>query len=199
MAFFGLPLWALHSPAQPLAQQPPGRGVGQSHPGQPLDDHRDALQGPHVGGEPVGQRARQQRPLDPLQLVIGDLGAAAGRAPVYAARPSRRLASGRHLGGRRPAVGRPQPGCGPGRRARRPVPDGPGGSRFLAARCRACCLGRLVDMARDASTPAAPPSPQAKESIEDIPELLVAGLLVLAIAILPGHAWDPMIATAASR
>jgi hypothetical protein len=35
--------------------------------------------------------------------------------------------------------------------------------------------------------------------LEDIPELAVAGLLVLAMATPAGHAWEPMIATAARR
>jgi hypothetical protein len=66
VAFLGLPRRALHAPAQPPAQQPPHRRVRQPHPSQALDHHRDAVQGPHIGSEPVGQRALQQRLLDSL-------------------------------------------------------------------------------------------------------------------------------------
>ena len=78
VAFSGPPLGPLHAPAQPLVQQPPHRPGRQAHPGQPLDDHGDAVQGPHVSGEPMGLGAFQQRPLDPLQGAVGDL----GRRPV---------------------------------------------------------------------------------------------------------------------
>ena len=45
------------------------------------------------------------------------------------------------------------------------------------------------------------PSPWAQltQFEEDIPELVVTGLVVLAIATPAGHAWEPMIATAARR
>ena len=86
VAFFGLALGALHAPAQPMSQQPPHRRVRQRHPGQALNHYGDAVQGPHIGGEPVGQRALQQRLLDRLQLVVGDLGAAAGRAAALQSR-----------------------------------------------------------------------------------------------------------------
>ena len=57
VAFLGLALGALHAPAQAPAQQPPHRWVGKRHSSQPLDDHGDAIQGPHVGREPMGERA----------------------------------------------------------------------------------------------------------------------------------------------
>jgi len=78
VAFFGLALRALHAPTQPLAQQPPHRRVGQLHAGQARDDHADALQGPHVGGEPMRLGALEQRLLDRRQLLVADLGAPAG-------------------------------------------------------------------------------------------------------------------------
>jgi hypothetical protein len=81
VAFFGLPLGPLHRPAQPTAQQPPGRRIRQRHPGEALDHQRDALQGPHVGREPVGERAFQQRLLDRLQRAVRHLGTSAGRSP----------------------------------------------------------------------------------------------------------------------
>jgi Transposase domain (DUF772) len=75
VAFFGLPRRALHAPAQAAAQQPPHRGVGQPHPGQSLDEDGDAVQGPYISGEPVGQRTLQQRLLDHRQWWTGTDGA----------------------------------------------------------------------------------------------------------------------------
>jgi hypothetical protein len=62
-----------------MAQQPPHRGIGQLDAGEALDDHGDPIQGPHSSGESVRQRALQQRLLDRLQPLIGDLGTPAGR------------------------------------------------------------------------------------------------------------------------
>jgi hypothetical protein len=50
------------------------------HPGQPLDDGGDALQGPQLADKPVGGGARQQRLLDLPELGIGDLRGRPGRA-----------------------------------------------------------------------------------------------------------------------
>jgi hypothetical protein len=79
VAFLGLPLGPLHAPAQPVAEQPPHRRVRQRHPGQALDHGGNALKGPDVSGEPMGERALQQRLLDRCQLVVADLGASTRR------------------------------------------------------------------------------------------------------------------------
>jgi hypothetical protein len=50
-----------------------------AHPGELGDDHRDSLQGPQVGIEPVGHRPSQQRLLDLSELSIRQLGIRTGR------------------------------------------------------------------------------------------------------------------------
>jgi hypothetical protein len=49
-------------------------------PGELGDHHRDPLQGPQVGVEPIGQSALEQGLLDPGQLGGRQLGVRAGRA-----------------------------------------------------------------------------------------------------------------------
>jgi hypothetical protein len=151
VAFLSLPLGPLHAPTQPPAQQPPHRRIRQRHPGQALDHGGNAVKGPDVGREPVRQCPLQQRLLDPLKGTVGDLGAAAGRPTG----PQRRFPVGLPAG--MPAAGalretsssratsaweRPwaNNSAARSRRAWRSI-------RSLAARCRACCLRRLVDMA----------------------------------------------------
>jgi hypothetical protein len=53
-----------------------------AHAGQLGDHHRDPLQGPQVGVEPVGHRPRQQRLLDLGELGGRQLGIRAGRTPA---------------------------------------------------------------------------------------------------------------------
>jgi hypothetical protein len=53
VALVGLALGPLHPPAQSVTLHPPHRRIGQRRPGQPLDHHREAVQGPYVGGEDV--------------------------------------------------------------------------------------------------------------------------------------------------
>ena len=55
---------ALHTPAQPMAQQRPHPGRVVADAGQPLDHDGDAVKGPKLPGEPVGAGAFQQRLLD---------------------------------------------------------------------------------------------------------------------------------------
>jgi hypothetical protein len=71
---------ALHRPAQPVAQQRPDVGGMVAHAGQPLDDQRDAVNGPQLPDEPVGARAVQQALLDGGELRIRQPRRGAARA-----------------------------------------------------------------------------------------------------------------------
>jgi hypothetical protein len=63
-AFGGTADRPLHCPAQPVVQLRPHVGGVVADPGQPLDHHRDAVQGPQLSDEPVGVGALQQGLLD---------------------------------------------------------------------------------------------------------------------------------------
>jgi hypothetical protein len=160
VAFLGLACRALHAPAQPLSQQPPHRWVRQPHPGQPLDHHRDPVQRPHVGGEPIGQRPLQQCLLDRLQGAVRNLGVAAGRPT----RPQRRRPVGLPAGVPAAALWRETSSSRATSACVRPWANSSAArSRraWRSARCwvprvRACWVRRLVDMAGHAPTPAVP-------------------------------------------
>jgi hypothetical protein len=70
VAFGGAAHRVLHRPAQPVVQQRPYVREMVTHPGQPLDHHGDAVQGPQLTNEPVGRRAFQEGVLDPTELGI---------------------------------------------------------------------------------------------------------------------------------
>jgi hypothetical protein len=74
VAFDRAPLRTLQRPAQPVAQDRPDMPRVMTHPGQLGDYHRDPLQGPQVGIEPVGLGALQQGLLDAGQLSARQLG-----------------------------------------------------------------------------------------------------------------------------
>ena len=85
VAFPGPPLGPLHAPAQPLVQQPPHRPCRQAHPGQPLNDHGDAVKGPQVVVESGRLGALEQGLLDSGQLGVSELGV--GASPAAASEP----------------------------------------------------------------------------------------------------------------
>ena len=169
VAFLGLACRALHAPTQPPPQQPPHRWVRQPHPGKPLDHHRDPVQSPHIGGEPMGQRPLQQCLLYRLQGAVRNLGVAAGRPRVRnAADPSacqpacQRLALWRETSSSRATSAWERPWANSSAaRSRRTWRS----ARCWAPRFRACCLRRLVDMTGHAPTPAVPRHPKMKGSI----------------------------------
>jgi hypothetical protein len=145
--------------ARPAAATPTG---STAPPRSALDQDRDAVQRPHVASEPVRQRALQQRLLDPLQLLVGDLGAPPGRpagshprvrnpaVPSACQRPCQRPALWRETSSWRATWAWVWPwansSAARSRRAWR-------AARCWAARFRACCLRRLVDVPGDAPTP----------------------------------------------
>jgi hypothetical protein len=152
---------ALQAPAQPAAQQLPHVPGMVGNPGRLLDHVRDAGQGPVVGVEPVRTGAFTQRPLEIVQLLVGQArgvpgGAGAGAAWSCAAPPARPRAIGRASGwrsaGRHPVRGRPRLGSGQRRTARRPTC---GRVRRLGGRVdRGRCGGRrLVSSRHAARTP----------------------------------------------
>ena len=51
-----------------------------------MDDHGDAIQRPHIGGEPVRRHVLQQRLLDRQQLLVGSPFPAGGPRGTLAAR-----------------------------------------------------------------------------------------------------------------
>jgi hypothetical protein len=138
LALVGLALGALHGPAQPLAQQPPGRRIRQLHPGQTLDEDGDAVQGPPIGGSITSSCSSAilgGRPVGPrLRNEVG---------PLACQRACQRLTLWRETSSS-PATStweRPwaNSSAARSRRAWR-------AARCWAPRCRACCLRRLVDM-----------------------------------------------------
>jgi hypothetical protein len=67
------PRRALSAPAQPLAQDRPGLGLGVPHPAHRLDHLGHPRQRPHLGREAVRPRALDQRGLHLRQLILGQL------------------------------------------------------------------------------------------------------------------------------
>jgi hypothetical protein len=53
-----------------------------AHPGQPLDDDGDAVQGPQLTDEPIGASTLEQGLFDLAELGVRQLGRRAGRSPA---------------------------------------------------------------------------------------------------------------------
>ncbi len=81
IAFAGPPLGALQRPAEAMAQDGPDMPGVMAHAGELGNDHRDLLQGPQVGVEPVGLGALEQGLLDAGQVGGRQLGIWAGGTP----------------------------------------------------------------------------------------------------------------------